>query len=89
MNWYESDPKSCGIPLCSSPCIKLSFMYSISAKIYKSEVVWCQFFAPRSFLKSKVAVSESGSIFHVAHGDFNRSVRRLFSSQLESPAGVP
>lgn len=36
-----------------------------------------------------VAVSELGSILQVTHGDFNRSVRRLFSSQLESPAEVP
>lgn len=67
-------------------------MYSdlnTSAEINKSEMVWCKFFAPLSFLKCTVTVSELGSIFYVTHGDFTRSLRRLFSSQPESPAEVP
>ena len=96
MSWYESDPKFCENPLgletCSSPNIKLLWMYSnlnIFAEICQSEGVCFEFFAPWSFLKFKVSVSELGSIFCVTQGDFNRSLRRLFSSQPESSAEVP
>lgn len=96
MNWYESDPKSCRIPLgvepCSSPHIKVLWKYSnlnIFAEMYKSEGVWFKFFAPCSFLRFKVAISALGSIFCVTQGDFHRNMRRLFSSQPEPLAEVP